>query len=140
MNDSAALNINQRYEVVYCCKCSMPFAVPASIRSGWVEQGDNFYCPSGHSQHYTESDVQKLKKELAQEKKYKEWALQAANQNRDRADTAEKSRNAYKGIANKIKTRIKSGVCPCCNRTFKQLAAHMKNKHPRFHIEQPKGE
>lgn len=23
-------------------------------------------------------------------------------------------------------------TCPCCKRTFKQLAAHMKNKHPEF--------
>jgi hypothetical protein len=24
------------------------------------------------------------------------------------------------------------GVCPCCNRTFQQLARHMKAKHPGY--------
>lgn len=27
-------------------------------------------------------------------------------------------------------TRIGAGICPCCNRTFSQLARHMQSKHP----------
>jgi hypothetical protein len=27
---------------------------------------------------------------------------------------------------------VAAGVCPCCKRTVKQLAAHMKEKHPEF--------
>jgi hypothetical protein len=33
----------------------------------------------------------------------------------------------------KANRKAKAGVCPCCNRTFKQLADHMKVKHPDFH-------
>lgn len=32
----------------------------------------------------------------------------------------------------KTKKRVSNGVCPCCNRTFKQLARHMENKHPEY--------
>lgn len=31
-----------------------------------------------------------------------------------------------------LETRAANGVCPCCHRTFKQLARHMKTKHPDF--------
>lgn len=132
MNDGAALNINQRFEVIYCYKCSIPFAVPANIRSQWVDGGDSFYCPHGHRQSYTESTTQKLEKQLAHEKKLKEWAQHDAENSRKAASKAERQRRAQKGVVTKLKNRAKAGVCPCCTRTFKQLAAHMKNKHPEF--------
>lgn len=40
----------------------------------------------------------------------------------------------------RLKKRIKHGVCPCCRRTFKQLAAHMKTKHPTFKTGDSAGE
>lgn len=30
-----------------------------------------------------------------------------------------------------------AGMCPCCRRTFKQLAEHMKSKHPDFDPARP---
>jgi hypothetical protein len=27
---------------------------------------------------------------------------------------------------------VKHGVCPCCKRTFENLARHMKGQHPTF--------
>jgi len=30
----------------------------------------------------------------------------------------------------RVKRRINGGVCTCCNRTFTNLARHMKTKHP----------
>ena len=55
MNDGAVLRITQPFEVIYCCTCRMPFAVPADIRAQWRADGDNwFYCPNGHMQHYKE--------------------------------------------------------------------------------------
>jgi hypothetical protein len=27
---------------------------------------------------------------------------------------------------------VANGVCVCCNRSFKNLAAHMQTKHPEF--------
>lgn len=132
MNDGAVLNINQIFEVVCCCKCGISFAVPAHIRAGWVNEGNNFYCPNGHQQSYSESEISRLKKKLALEIKSKEWAKQDASNANARADKSERRRIAQKGVATRLKNRAKAGVCPCCNRTFKQLASHMKNKHPEF--------
>ncbi len=32
----------------------------------------------------------------------------------------------------RTRKRVGSGVCPCCSRTFQQLARHMKAKHPAY--------
>jgi len=40
--------------------------------------------------------------------------------------------SAARGRVTKIKRRVQHGVCPCCNRTFSNLASHMKTKHPEF--------
>jgi DNA repair exonuclease SbcCD ATPase subunit len=44
----------------------------------------------------------------------------------------EKSLIAQKGVTTRIKNRASNGVCPCCNRTFQNLARHMHTKHPDF--------
>lgn len=132
MSEGVALQLIEKFEVIHCYKCSIPFAVPAKTRRRWIDNGNSFYCPNGHSQCYTESNVQKLEKKLELEKKRKEWAERDAENQRKRADTAERRRRAQKGVNTKLKKRAQAGVCPCCNRTFKQLAAHMKNKHPDF--------
>lgn len=38
--------------------------------------------------------------------------------------------------AERLRRRTAAGVCPCCNRSFVQLARHMKTKHPD-HVEKP---
>jgi hypothetical protein len=58
-----------------------------------------------------------------------------ADEARSEREIAERERrraNGYKGHATRITKRAKAGVCPCCNRTFKQLAAHMASQHPTF--------
>ena len=45
---------------------------------------------------------------------------------------AERSAAAYKGHLTRVKRRVGNGVCPCCNRTFKNLADHMTTKHPDY--------
>lgn len=37
-----------------------------------------------------------------------------------------------KGEVTKLKKRIANGVCPCCKRSFCNLAAHMKTQHPEY--------
>lgn len=47
-------------------------------------------------------------------------------------DKAEASLKATKGVVTRLSKRASAGTCPCCNRTFKQLAAHMATKHQTF--------
>jgi hypothetical protein len=106
--------------------------VQASVRGRWVDSGENFYCPVGHSQHYTESTVQKLEKELAREKRSREFYQSNATYERSARERTERRLRATKGAKTRIVNRIKNGVCPCCNRTFINLGQHMKTQHPDF--------
>jgi len=54
------------------------------------------------------------------------------DQTRADRDHKEAQRRAEKAAKTRIKNRIGNGVCPCCNRTFKDLASHMKCKHPEY--------
>jgi len=117
-----------------CIKCGVSFALPEEFRANLHRTGGFFYCPAGHGQGWDEGEDERKKKdlktkleaaqkELDAERKRKEWAEQDA---RNQANIAKKAQTE---LANLTK-RTHAGVCPCCNRTFKQLAAHMKNKHP----------
>lgn len=139
--EGSVLKIETQFECV-TCTCGLVFAVPSDVRLRWRESGASFHCPMGHSLSYTDSEAAKLRKELAAEKKRKEWAEQEAKNARAAADSegerrkqAEHRLSAAKGAMTRLKKRVQHGVCPCCHRTVKQLAAHMKTKHPSWSAE-----
>lgn len=90
--------------------------------------GGSFYCPNGHAQHYTKTEVQRLKEQLEEVKRRAEW-------NQAEAATLKRSLTAKKGQITKMKNRISKGVCPCCNRTFENLARHMNTQHPDYTVQ-----
>ncbi len=118
-----------------CCTCGMEFAMPADITQRRRDDHDWFYCPAGHQQHYMgETEASRLRRELAQVKRDAE-ANSAYLNSRLAAEKASAHGAAVRmGLAQaklrRAMKRVGAGVCPCCNRTFKQLAAHMKCKHP----------
>lgn len=105
--------------------CGVNFAIPRSIYEAAKAHGTGFYCPRGHHLGLGESDVEKLKKELELERKRKEWAKEAERKARHAEAIA-------KGKAKAQAQRLAHGVCPCCNRSFRQLRRHMRAKHPEF--------
>ena len=111
-------------ETETCCECGVPFAMPDYMRSRRLLDGKYFYCPNGHSQHYTKSEVQRLQEKLAEQ-------TRAATSMAERAMAAENAEQKAQREINRMKKRAAAGVCPCCNRTFQQLARHMKTKHPQ---------
>jgi hypothetical protein len=50
----------------------------------------------------------------------------------ERANRAEREASIERDKLARLRKRAKHGVCPCCKRTFQQLARHMKQKHPEF--------
>ncbi len=116
------------YKVIDCFKCGALFAVPEQVNDELVRSGRDFWCPNGHSQHYIESTVTLLRKEREKS------ARMQARLDQERAESAAQARRAAaaRGQVTKIRNRVANGVCPCCNRTFADLAAHMKTKHPDY--------
>ena len=119
-------------EAVSCGECGIHFGMPEWYVKARKSDHRTWYCPNGHGRAYRgESDadkVQRLSGQLDQERTRRQQAEERElHERRLRRGTETKIRN--------LKARVKAGVCPCCNRTFKQLARHMTTKHPEFNPE-----
>ena len=113
-------------ETEECCNCGMVFAMTQDFKKRRLKDRKSFYCPSGHHQYYTgETEVSKLKRKL-------DHAQQEAQRQQQNTIQARSERDASNRRYGRIRDRVKNGVCPCCNRTFQNLASHMANKHPNF--------
>jgi hypothetical protein len=114
------------------CWCGMRHAVPAELHDFQERQHRDgrkqidIYCPLGHTYIISgQGEAGKLRRQL--------------NATRSLLEQEERSHRAARGAAtrarnerDRLKKRASAGVCPCCHRTFKQLAAHMQNKHPDY--------
>lgn len=118
----AALSYDVQLVHEECYACGTIFAMQASINSRRRADGGSFWCPNGHSQAYVKSEVARLREQLAAEENRKREALARANEQQQRADKAEQDLARHR-------KRTNAGVCTCCNRTFQNLARHMKTKH-----------
>ena len=116
--------ITVAFEILVCDCCQIKFGAPSGFDAARRKDHKTFYCPNGCERYYPQDNV-----EEALRKK-----LHAATLEKERAERL--TREAWAAEqratdeAKRLQARAKAGVCPCCNRTFKQLAAHMKNKHP----------
>lgn len=120
------------FTVVHCCRCSVPFGMTKALNARRLNDGKDFYCPNGHPQVYSESNLQKLEKELARKEDDLKYYRGRNDQLYNEKEAVKRRLSATKGQVTKIKNRVSKGVCPCCNRTFENLACHMQNQHPEF--------
>lgn len=120
-----------------CINCGICFGVPDLYDAERRRDGKMFCCPNGHQQHYSETEVQKLKKQL----ETKEYELARAKERESyewrRAQNAEKQATRAKNKLRRFEQRIAKGICPCCDRRFENLAQHMTEVHPEFADENP---
>ncbi len=112
-----------------CSECSVIYAIPVRMRERAMESGGSWYCPNGHNQSPIGKTLeQKLEQERARAGRLAaELDQTAASASAQRA-AATRARNER----DRAKKRHAAGVCPCCNRSFKQLRRHMKSKHPDY--------
>ena len=98
------------------------------------QSSHEWQCIYGHKQHFAagKSEAEKLREQLEAERRNRQRAEQNIAYYQDKAQKERNRANGYKGHATKMTRRAKAGVCPCCNRTFKQLARHMASQHPTF--------
>lgn len=119
-----------------CCTCFMRFAVPKSFDAARRKDGKSFFCPAGHSQSYTDSENDRIRRERDRLKQEAARLEENAARERQLREAAERSASARKGQITRLKNRAAAGVCPCCNRSFENLRNHMSAKHPGFVAEE----
>jgi len=116
-----------------CCKCGVAFAMPADMQRRLRNNGQWFYCPSGHSQHYT-GPTEAQQANTRADRLASQLISERARSDRASAEAAHQRRRAaaYKGQMTKARRRFAHGVCPVegCRRHFDNLGAHMASKHP----------
>jgi hypothetical protein len=123
--------ITETFHVVSCYTCGVRFGIESKLyRRVVTDAKGSVYCPAcGHSTAWRESEDKKKIKEL--ENKLR-WEAEHSERLRQRRDELDASLKATRGVVTRLKYRTAAGVCPCCNRTFSQLARHMAHKHPDF--------
>lgn len=108
-----------RFKTTNCITCGVVIAMVDEFYDRRLHDHRNYFCPSGHSQHFTsESEAEKNARLLREEQARHQRTLQRANEEQAAKDK----------LARKLK-RVGRGVCPECNRTFNNLARHMHCKH-----------
>ena len=114
------------------CWCGLPFAMPARLYKQCRDTGTTFYCPLGHKIVFKTTEADKLRRERNLLKQQLAEKDDAIREKRQECNVAWRTATAYKGHVTRIKNRIGKGVCPCCNRSFQNLARHMNSKHPDY--------
>jgi hypothetical protein len=115
-----------------CITCRVPVFVTETTESELRNNGRSFYCHNGHSMSYTETETMRLQKQIENLKQREQWALEGKARALESARHQEARARTYKGKVTQLKRRVGNGVCPCCKRTFSQLARHMACKHPEY--------
>lgn len=113
---------------VRCGACDVAFGLTDRMYEARREDHATFYCPNGHPRAYTgpsptERALQDAKRDAASLER------QLANRDED-VRVARASLTATKGQLTKARKRAAAGVCPCCKRTFANVARHVAGQHP----------
>lgn len=111
-------------EIIDCPRCGMAFGLTRDYMRRRVDDGGDFSCPKGHVQSYRDTTVKRLKRRVA--------TLEGEEAElRERVKDAKRLTTTARAAATRAKNRAKAGVCQFCNRQVRQMAAHVRSKHPK---------
>lgn len=119
---------------INCGECGGTYAINERYREQKWQQGGGWHCPycSVAWGYFNDNELARTKKALEQQKSNTEWYRQQAEARGKALNTERHRVIGYKGVIAKTKKRLAHGVCPCCQRTFQDLARHMQSKHPDY--------
>lgn len=134
---SAVLQFQTNLEVHYCPKCSIAFAAPPRFIEERRKDGQSFYCPSGHTMSFHETELDRLQKKLRRAEQDVEWYKASVRSKESQLKGANIQIGKVKAKLKRTEVRIANGVCPCCHRSFQNMHRHMKTKHPDYVADNP---
>lgn len=120
-----------------CGACGVPFGVPEALEREYnKDHTKGWHCPNGHNRIYLGKTEAQKERELREQR---ERELSAMRESRDyylnSLAGTQRILASTRGVVTRKKrelSRVKNGVCPCCNRSFVNLRNHMSAKHPDF--------
>ena len=125
--NSIFISMGTSFRIIECGSCHIVYGMPVEYFENRRKDHGSWRCPNTDCDstwsYSGENTEEKLKRQLS-----------AANEMARRFElegkVSERAARAYKGQVTKIKKRIVNGVCPECNRCFKNVRRHMEAKHP----------
>lgn len=129
------ITVSTELRAVHCGECGGTYALDARYHRQKKENGGFWncpYCQCSWGFPKEASEIERLRREV--EKKEREVTREQARHDQTRAELeqTEHRRRAEKGHRTRLQNRIKAGVCPCCKRSFANLAEHMQKQHPEY--------
>lgn len=118
--------------VVVKCWCGMAHAVPEDLadyqRRAHADGTavPDIYCPLGHCH------VPAGKGRAERERELREATEQALANSREETRIAYAEISTLRAAATKARKRAARGVCPCCHRSFVDVARHINGQHPTY--------
>lgn len=113
-----------------CANCGVIFAMPRDLEQRRREDHRAFYCPNGHNLVFAGPSKAEKDAEAARKQAARLRTLLLAEQ--DQAEAARREAAEARASEARLRWRVGNGVCPCCQRSFSALAAHVATKHPEF--------
>ncbi len=119
-----------------CAKCKCQMWIDDALNEAALRNREkiSFYCSYGHSQSYCEGESEETKLRRERDRLKQDAArLEAdAREAWAQAQAETKLRIKAEAATKRLKKRTSAGTCPCCQRTFANMAEHMKHQHPDF--------
>jgi len=115
--------------LVQCGTCGVKHAIPVARYDTCLEEGGYWHCPNGHTWGFRKGREENQRIERERDRLKQENARLI-----EEAEKAERAKERAKSDLRRHQKRSAAGLCPCCNRTFSNMARHMKTEHPDYNI------
>lgn len=132
--ENTVVNVTASLSVVNCGKCGGTYAIAGRHVSWCREHGGGWTCPYCKCSwgYFGDTEADRLKKQVEQERNRLASERAQHDQTKAALKYEQHRGSAARGLVTRIKNRVSRGVCPCCNRTFANLARHMGTQHPGY--------
>jgi hypothetical protein len=134
MENSCIKISGDSFRLMQCGNCGVWHAFPEERYQSALQEGGFWHCPNGHQRGWDKGQTPNALDALRRERdNLKQQNARLADDATAAWRTANAEHDRHKLTLQKLKAveqRVGGGVCPCCNRTFQQLARHMQSKHP----------
>lgn len=101
----ADFNREINFVIIHCCECGMPFGLTKDFRDRRKADGDWFFCPKGHEQHFSESEIKKLKNIIKMRDESLEGLRKLYHYHSEKADHELRRAAAYKGHLTRLRQK-----------------------------------
>ena len=95
------------YITLSCCTCHVPWCIEESHYNRLKETAEQFFCPNGHGQRFTETTARRLERELQQLKASYETQGRILKDARLARDQLKRRLAAMNGVVTRMQNRAK---------------------------------